>query len=42
VPRESLDGETIFAVGEDGDKWSDNEEGEAEEGKKLVGKDGHA
>lgn len=24
--RESLDGETIFAVGEDGDKWSDDEE----------------
>lgn len=30
--RESLDGETIFAVGEDGDKWSDDEEeGEEEE-----------
>ena len=26
LPRESLDGETIFAVGEDGDKWSDDEE----------------
>jgi hypothetical protein len=24
--RESLDGETIFAVGEDGDKWSDDED----------------
>ena len=24
--RHSLDGETIFAVGEDGDKWSDDEE----------------
>lgn len=24
--RRSLDGETIFAVGEDGDKWSDDEE----------------
>lgn len=24
-PRQSLDGETIFAVGEDGDKWSDDE-----------------
>ena len=23
--RESLDDETIFAVGEDGDKWSDDE-----------------
>ncbi|KAI9796078.1 MAG: hypothetical protein M1833_006500 [Piccolia ochrophora] len=27
-PRESLDGETIFAVGEDADKWSDDEEDE--------------
>ncbi|RAL14658.1 putative integral membrane protein (Ptm1) [Aspergillus homomorphus CBS 101889] len=25
-PRESLDGETIFAVGEDGDRWSDDED----------------
>ncbi|KKK17750.1 hypothetical protein ARAM_001348 [Aspergillus rambellii] len=25
-PRESLDGETIFAVGEDGDKWTDDED----------------
>lgn len=24
--RPSLDGETIFAVGEDGDKWSDDED----------------
>lgn len=24
-PRESLDGETIFAVGEDNDRWSDDE-----------------
>ena len=24
--RQSLDGETIFAVGEDGDKWSDDED----------------
>ena len=24
--RQSLDGETIFAVGEDGDKWSDEDE----------------
>lgn len=24
--RESLDGETIFAVGEDGDKWTDDED----------------
>lgn len=26
--RESLDGETIFAVGEDGDKWSDDDDEE--------------
>ena len=25
-PRQSLDGETIFAVGEDADKWSEDEE----------------
>lgn len=25
-PRPSLDGETIFAVGEDADKWSDDDE----------------
>jgi hypothetical protein len=32
-PRESLDGETIFAVGEDGDKFSDDDEsGEEESG----------
>ena len=24
--RESLDGETIFAVGEEGDKWSDDDD----------------
>jgi len=30
-PRDSLDGETIFAVGEDGDKFSDDEEGSGEE-----------
>ncbi|KAG5988450.1 hypothetical protein E4U54_004660 [Claviceps lovelessii] len=34
VPRESIDGETIFAVGEDGDKFSDD--GSDEEGTKLV------
>jgi hypothetical protein len=34
IPRESLDGETIFAVGEDGDRWSD--EGSDEERGKLV------
>lgn len=37
IPRESLDGETIFAVGEDGDKWSDDESDD-EEGGKLVTK----
>ncbi|KAF2421530.1 integral membrane protein [Tothia fuscella] len=37
LPRESLDGDTIFAVGEDEDKWSDDEaDGEEREG--LVGK----
>jgi len=35
MPRESLDGETIFAVGEDGERWS--EDGGEEEGRKLVG-----
>lgn len=41
--RESLDGETIFAVGEDGDKWSDDEDEDAtsrdstDERKKLTG-----
>jgi hypothetical protein len=38
LPRDSLDGETIFAVGDE-DKWSDDEaDGEEREG--LVGK-GH-
>ncbi|KAJ8607515.1 hypothetical protein MRB53_040225 [Persea americana] len=37
--RESMDGETIFAVGEDGDKFSD-EEGDDEERKGLTRKDG--
>ncbi|KAF2665197.1 integral membrane protein [Microthyrium microscopicum] len=36
LPRASLDGETIFAVGEDDDKWSDDED--SEERKGLVGK----
>jgi hypothetical protein len=35
--RESLDGETIFAVGEDGDRWS--EDGSDEETGKLVGQE---
>ncbi|KAM4055374.1 lung seven transmembrane receptor domain-containing protein [Hirsutella rhossiliensis] len=34
IPRESLEGETIFAVGEDGDRFS--EDGSDEEGMKLV------
>ncbi len=40
-PRESLDGETIFAVGEDGDKWSDEDESPRNSGerKRLTGKD---
>ncbi|KAG7111913.1 hypothetical protein HYQ44_010108 [Verticillium longisporum] len=33
LPRESLDGETIFAVGEDGDRFSDDSD---EENVKLV------
>ena len=37
-PRESLDGETIFAVGgEDGDEWSDGEM-EDDERRKLTTK----
>ncbi|KAK5003411.1 hypothetical protein LTR28_010207 [Elasticomyces elasticus] len=38
LPRASLDGETIFAVGEDGDKWSDSEDERGEEGKRLTSK----
>ncbi|QSS65514.1 hypothetical protein I7I51_06358 [Histoplasma capsulatum] len=38
--RHSLDGETIFAVGEDGDKWSDDESPRnSTEGKGLMKKD---
>ncbi|KAF9889599.1 hypothetical protein FE257_007107 [Aspergillus nanangensis] len=40
--RDSLDGETIFAVGEDGDKWSDDEDDSPRnsgERKRLTGKD---
>lgn len=33
IPRESIDGDTIFAVGEDGDRWSDEV---SEEGRNLV------
>jgi hypothetical protein len=36
IPRESLDGETIFAVGDEGDRWS--EDGSDEERGNLVGK----
>lgn len=36
IPRESLDGETIFAVGDENDRWSD--EGSDEERGTLVGK----
>ncbi|KUJ22135.1 integral membrane protein-like protein [Mollisia scopiformis] len=38
IPRESLDGETIFAVGDENDRWSDD--GSDEERGKLVGKAG--
>lgn len=39
--RASLDGDTIFAVGEDGDKWSDEDESPRNSGelKRLTGKD---
>ncbi|OJJ50986.1 hypothetical protein ASPZODRAFT_55881 [Penicilliopsis zonata CBS 506.65] len=40
--RESLDGETIFAVGEDADKWSDDEDESprnSSERRRLTGKD---
>ena len=39
-PRESLDGETIFAVGEDGDRWSDDDESprNSSERKRLTSK----
>lgn len=40
IPRESLDGDTIFAVGEDGDRWSDDGS-EDEDGKKLVDQQKH-
>jgi hypothetical protein len=32
LPRASLDGETIFAVGEDEDKWSDDSDAEERQG----------
>ena len=39
-PRQSLDGETIFAVGEDADKWSDDDESprNSSEKTRLTGK----
>lgn len=37
--RQSLDGETIFAVGEEGDKWSDDESPpNSQEKSRLTGK----
>ena len=36
--RQSLDGETIFAVGEDGDKWSEDEDGDAEDERASMGR----
>lgn len=36
IPRESLDGETIFAVGEDGDRWSDDGSDDEERGKLVT------
>lgn len=39
IPRESIDGETIFAVGDEGDRWSEDGSDD-EEGKKLVGNQG--
>ncbi|KAI9840414.1 MAG: hypothetical protein M1837_001627 [Sclerophora amabilis] len=39
-PRESIDGEPIFAVGEDADKWSDDESPRnSSDRKRLTGKD---
>lgn len=37
--RESLDGETIFAVGEDGDKWSDDEAQDGDQSGATNGKE---
>lgn len=39
-PRQSLDGETMFAVGDDADKWSDDEDSprHSMERQKLTGK----
>lgn len=35
IPRESIDGETLFAVGEDGERWSEDGSDD-DDGKKLV------
>jgi hypothetical protein len=35
IPRESIDGETLFAVGDEGERWSDDGSDD-ESGKKLV------
>lgn len=38
-PRESLDGETMFAVGDDGMEWSDgSDDDDDDEGRKLTKK----
>ena len=38
IPRESIDGETLFAVGDEGERWSeDGDDSDDEAGKKLVG-----
>lgn len=41
IPRESLDGETVFAVGDDhddGDRWSEDDDDEDAKGKLVSGK----
>ena len=38
LPRESLDGETIFAVGDEGDRFSDDEDGSDEDAKLVRSK----
>lgn len=37
-PRDSFDGETIFAVGDDGADWSDGSDDDGDEGRKLTRK----
>lgn len=36
LPRESLDGETMFAVGGEGDKWSDDDDDDDDEDRKRL------